>query len=171
VLRFHSDWVDDPPLGSQLAAVLARSLLNRDLRRQAATWVEYMRPGSTADAELWAQTDALIGETIVYLRSAGVAYVPFLIPTSVEVGGTSWSHVGWNGKDAPSGVDPALPAKRLTALFAKRGTTPIDLVPAMRSGGGAALYYPLDGHWNERGHAAAGAALAAAVGYALGRPF
>jgi len=171
VLRFHSDWVDDPPLGSQLAALLARSLLNRDLRRQAATWVEYMRPGSIADAELWRRTDALIGETVAYLRGAGVAYVPFLIPTSVEVGGTTWSHVGWNGKAAPAGVDPGLPTKRLASLFAKRGTSPIDLIPTLRADGGAALYFPADGHWNERGHAAAGAALATAVGYALGRPF
>jgi hypothetical protein len=169
VLRFHSEWVDDPPLGSQVAALLARSLLNRDLRRQAATWVEYMRPGSTADAELWAESDRLVGETIAYLRSVGVAYLPFLIPTSVEVGGIGWSHVGWTEKAAPSGVDPALPARRLAAMFSKRGTTPIDLHEALRAGGGSTFYFPVDGHWTEQGHAAAGAALAPAVAQALGR--
>jgi hypothetical protein len=170
VLRFHSEWVDDPPLGSQLAAQLARSLLNRDLRRQAATWVEYMRPGSTADAGLWAESDRLIGETIAYLRAAGIAYVPFLIPASVEVGGTNWSHVGWMIKGPPSGIDADLPARRLAAMFAKRGTALVDLGKALRARGGGALYYPIDGHWTDQGHAAAGAALAPAVAKALGRP-
>jgi hypothetical protein len=169
VLRFHSEWVDDPPLGSQLVALLARSLLNRDLRRQAATWVEYMRPGSTADAALWAESDALIGETIAYLRTAGIAYVPFLIPTSVEVGGTGWSQVGWQEKNPPPGVDTGLPARRLTTIFRKYGTNPVDLVPTLRTRGGPALYFAADGHWNEQGHTAAGTALTAPVAQALGR--
>jgi hypothetical protein len=171
VLRFHSEWVDDPPLGSQLAALLARSLLNRDLRRQAATWVDYMRPGSNADGQLWATSDRLIGETIAYLRDAGIGYLPFLIPASVEVGGTDWSHVGWMSRDAPSGIDTGLPARRLKAMFDKRGTPPIDLASPIRSQGGPSLYFPGDGHWTEDGHAAAGAALAPAVARALGRQF
>jgi hypothetical protein len=169
VLRFHSDWIDDPPLGSQLLAVVARGLLNRDLRQQAATWVEYMRPESTKDAGLWTMTDDLVGETIAFLRGAGVAYVPFLIPSSVEVGGTAWSHVGWPGKEPPTGIDVAFPAKRLAAMFDKRGTRVIDLTEPLKSQGGPALYYPLDGHWTDAGHRVAGDALTGTVAKSLGR--
>jgi hypothetical protein len=96
--------------------------------------------------------------------------VPFLIPTSIEVGGTNWSHVGWTSKDAPSHVDPALPARRLTVMFNMRGMPVIDLAQSLRARGGAALYFPSNGHWTEQGHAAAGAALAPAIAKALGRP-
>jgi acetyltransferase AlgX (SGNH hydrolase-like protein) len=169
VLRFHSDWIDDPPLGSQLLAMAARGLLNRDLRRQAATWVAYMRPGSTTDAGLWTMTDDLVGETLKFPRGAGVAYVPFLIPSSVEVGGTAWSHLGWLGKEPPTGIDVALPARRLTAMFEKRGIHVIDLTESLKSHGGPALYYPLDGHWTDASHRAASDALTMAVARSLGR--
>ena len=169
VLRFHSDWIDDPPLGSQLLAGAARGLLNRDLRRQAATWVEYMRPESTRDAGPWTMTDDLVGETIAFLREAGVAYVPFLIPSSVEVGGTAWSHVGWSGTEPPAGIDVALPMRRLAGMFARRGTRVIDLTGPLKSQGGPALYYPIDGHWTDAGHRAADDALTRAVAKSLGR--
>jgi hypothetical protein len=169
VLRFHSGWIDDPPLGSQALALAARGILNRDLRRQAATWVDYMRPGSTTDAGLWAMTDDLIGETIAFLRDAGVAYVPFLIPSSVEVGGSGWSHVGWQGREPPSDIDVTLPARRLAAMFEKRETHAVNLMEPLRSRGGPALYYSRDGHWTERGHRVAGESLAPAVATALGR--
>jgi hypothetical protein len=140
VLGFHSDWIDDPPLGSQLLALGARFVLNRDLRRQAARWVEYMQPGSATDADLWATTDDIVGQTIAFLRGAGIAYVPFLIPSSVELGSNAWAHLGWWEKDPPAGVDIGLPAKRLAAMFDKRGTAVIDLAGALKARGGPALY-------------------------------
>ena len=114
-------------------------------------------------------TDDLVGETIAFLRGAGVAYVPFLIPGSIEVGGTAWSHVGWPGKEPPTGIDVALPARRLAAMFEKRGTRAIDLTEPLKSQGGPALYYPLDGHWTDAGHRAASDALTMAVARSLGR--
>ena len=169
VLRFHSDWIDDPPLGSQLLALGARFVLNRDLRRQAARWVDYMQPGSDTDSNLWAETDDIVGETIALLRREGIAYVPFLIPTSVELGSNAWAHVGWWEKDPPAGVDLGLPARRLAAMFDKRATAVIDLAAPLKALGGPSLYYTLDGHWNEAGHRAAGEILTPAVAKAIGR--
>lgn len=169
VLRFHSEWVDDPPFGSQLAALAARWVLNRDVRRQAAAWVDYMQPGSTKDSELWAMADESVSQTIAALRTAGIPYVPFLIPVSVEVGGSGWSHVGWMGKDPPAGVDVALPLRRVAAMLETRGTPVIDLTEPLKARGGAALYFPMDGHWTADGHRVVGERLARDVARALDR--
>lgn len=167
VLKFRSDWLERPPFGSQLVAFVARAVLNHDLRERAADWVDYMRPGSTRDEALWAETDALIGETARTLRQAGIAYVPLLIPASVEVGGTQWSHVGWMGAGPPPGVEVTLPAARFAAMLRRHGAEPIELAAAMRERGGPALYFPQDGHWNAEGHKVVGELLAPMVRRAL----
>ncbi|MFO1082024.1 MAG: hypothetical protein U1E23_15510 [Reyranellaceae bacterium] len=167
VLRHRSDWVDSPPLGSQLLAQAARALLNRDLQRQAASWVEYMQPGRDKDGDLWAETDALLGETLAFLRAEGVVWVPFLIPTSVEVGGDGWRHVGWFAAEPPSGVDVTLPARRLQAMLERRGQPVLALAEPLRAAGGARLYFAEDGHWNAAGHDAVAALLAPAIARAL----
>jgi hypothetical protein len=153
VLKFRSDWLERPPLGSQLAVLIARWLLNRDLRERAGETVDFMRPGSTRDEALWNLTDRLVGETIRTLRTAGIAYVPFLVPTSVEVGGAQWAHLNWTAATPPTGIDPDLPAARLAAMFTRNGTSIVPMAAPMRERGGAALYLPQDGHWNAAGHA------------------
>ena len=57
VLKFRSDWLERPPLNSQLVVLIARWLLNRDLHQRAHGAVDYMRPGSTKDEALWTLTD------------------------------------------------------------------------------------------------------------------
>ncbi len=167
ILKFRSDWLERPPLGSQLAALVARWLLNRDLRERAGDTVDFMRPGSTKDEALWSLTDRLVGETIRTLRTAGIAYVPFLIPTSVEVGGTQWRHLNWTAATPPTGVDSDLPAARLAAMFTRDGASIVPMAAPMRERGGATLYLPQDGHWNAQGHAVVAEILAPHVGRAL----
>jgi len=170
VLKFRSDWLERPPLNSQLVVLIARWLLNRDLHERASDVVDYMRPGSTKDEALWNLTDELVGETIRTLRTAGIAYVPFLIPTSVEVGSTQWAHVNWTAAKPPPGIiESSLPATRLAAMFARNGTTVVPLAAAMRERGGAGLYFAQDAHWTAEGHAVAAEILTPHLDYALGQ--
>ena len=156
VLKFRSDWLERPPLNSQLVVLIARWLLNRDLHERVGDTVDYMRPGSTKDEVLWNLTDELIGETIGTLRTVGIAYVPFLIPTSIEVGSTQWRRVNWEAATPPTGIiEPSLPATRLAAIFTRNGANIVPLAAAMRERGGADLYYLQDAQWTAKGHAVA----------------
>ncbi len=166
VLKFRSDWLERPPLNSQLVALGVREILNRDLQAKAALWVDYMRPGQTPDEDLWILTEQLLGETARTLQASGIAYVPFLVPTSVELPGGNWRNVGWTGSTPPDGVDVTLPAARLAAIFSRARMTAINLAPRMQRRD-SALYYPQDGHWTAAGHAAAAEILTPAVTQAL----
>jgi hypothetical protein len=141
-----------------------------DKMEGADDWVSYLRAG-TQNADLWQRTEGLVDETVRTVRAAGVGYVPFLAPASVELPGGNWASVGWTGKQPPADVDIDRPAARLASLFSVRGVDIVALAPAMRAelaGGKASrLYYPQDGHWTPEAHALVARILTPRVAKAL----
>jgi hypothetical protein len=169
VLRIRSDWLERPPLHSQLLALVARQLLNLELRITATEWVDYLRAGHTGADPLWRLTGSIVAETAAVLREQGIEYVPFLIPAGVEFTDSMWMTVGWRESTPPPGVDVGLPARRFKAIFEKAGLGVMDPSDEMKRHGGGALYFPKDGHWNDEGHRFIGRWLAPAIVGALNR--
>ncbi|MDP2374048.1 hypothetical protein [Reyranella sp.] len=169
VLKLRSDWLERPPLNSQLVAVVARAFLNRDVIERASEWVDYFRPGKTPDDALWALTDDIAGETIRTLQASGISYLPFLVPTIVEVTGSNWAAVGWKRPMPPTDIDISLPARRMATIFAKHGTQIIEMAAPLRDRAGTGLYFPEDGHWTAKGHAAVAEILTPYLDHMLGQ--
>jgi hypothetical protein len=170
VVRFRSDRLERPPLQSELLALGGQALFGLDPRDRPGDWLSYLRAGDQ-DTELWARTEALVDEAVRTARDAHAAYVPVIVPASIEFPGGNWGNVGWTAKSPPVDVDVSLPGARLAALFARRGVDAVVLAPPMRQalGDGAIsrFYYPQDGHWTADGHAAVGKILAPTVARAL----
>jgi hypothetical protein len=167
VLKFRSDWLERPPLNSQLIATIARAALNRALLNSASQWIAFLRPDDKSTEPLWQLTDSLVSEAAAVLREQGITYVPFLVPPSVEVGGDTWGLIGWTAPTPPTDVDTSLPARRFKSIFAKSGTPVLDPSATLRERGGGKLYFERDGHWNADGHRVIGELLANAIAPAI----
>src|SRR5262249_30417482 len=138
--------------------------MRRGANQGAGDLISYFRSGPAND-DLWRRTERLIDETLDVVTAAKMPYLPFLIPTNVEVGGTNWKALGWPGATPPSDVDLNLPFTRMTTFFRNRGIKVVDLSPHLKDPaiGSASYYYPQDGHWNAAGQAAAARVLAGYV--------
>jgi hypothetical protein len=51
------------------------------------------------------------------------------------------------------------PNRELAEILDAQQTPYLDLLPVFRAWDGPPLFFPIDGHWNERGHKLAGDAL------------
>jgi hypothetical protein len=153
--------VSDPSIRIDERGVLWN---RRGANRDAGDWISYFRH-STLNEDLWRRTDRLVQETIEVVTDAKVAYLPFLIPTNVEVGAMNWAALGWREVTPPDNIDLSLPVARLAAMFRGRGVDVIDLTGPMRGTARASRpsYYPQDGHWTTVGHALAAGILASHV--------
>ena len=98
----------------------------RGANRDAADWISYFK-NSARNEDLWLRTDRLVQETMEVITGTQVAYLPFLIPTNVEIGGTNWAALGWREATPPNDIDLNLPIARLAAMFRSRGVDVIDL--------------------------------------------
>jgi hypothetical protein len=109
--------------------------------------------------EAWAVTDALIAEMA---RRCGpeTRFGVVLFPDRTQVEGRS----DW---PAAAGWDFSRAQARAAQVAAAHAPT-LDLLPTLKQAGGD-LYFPKDGHWTARGHAAAAAGSVEFVRGLLGR--
>jgi lysophospholipase L1-like esterase len=161
LLRFRSDWLERPPLDSQLIALVAREVLNRKLVREAAEVEPYMTPGKTHNEELWGLTQRLLSETARVTHAAGAAYVPFYLPMNVETADTYWLS-SWGKAQVPEGLDVRQPFRRLDTILSAIGEKLNDPTQRMREAG-SGLYFTKDVHLTAEGHRVVGEFLAPAV--------
>lgn len=87
--------------------------------------------------------------------AAGVPIVFMIIPDRVQLSATAFA-----GLPAEVGK----PQRLLIEFFEREGMAYVDLLPWLREqAGGGELYFPLDAHWNARGHGLAAERLSMLV--------
>jgi hypothetical protein len=98
-------------------------------------------------------------------REAGVPWVLVLIPDEMQVDEAVRRQVLARLGENPRGFDFTGPQSRLSAFAAARGVPVLDLLPVLREAHTleGRQYVPNDTHWNEKGNANAGRALAGAL--------
>lgn len=111
--------------------------------------------------EAWSLTDAILRELSSEVGRAGARFAIAYVPSQMEVDDRSWEltrlRFGLNET-----WDRGFVAKRVREIADSAGIPVIDLTPDLRDASRGLLngvYFPIDGHWNERGHATVARAL------------
>lgn len=165
LLKFRSDWLERPPLNSQLIALLARSVLNRRMVRDAANIEPYLIPGKTHNEQLWTATKRLLTETSRTVQSTGAIYLPLYIPSNVETSEGFWT-VSWGKPEVPQNLNVRQPFERLRQIMSGLGHELIDPTSQLRPSATEA-YFKHDVHFTARGHQIVGEFIAPLIGHAI----
>lgn len=141
-------WLDDPTLE---APTMSESTFLTVERRRAA----FVCAGD--DAAAYAPCFAALDAILAAARGTPIAFV--LIPDEFQVEDALWAQV------AEPGFERERPQRILGAWLRERGVAVLDLLPALRgvealADGARHVYHVRDTHWNRRGNAIAGDALA-----------
>ena len=109
----------------------------------------------------WDTTAAILAELKRQVEGDGAALAVVVLPAQEQVVPGAW--------DLTLATFPAMqsqtwdldqPNRRLAGILDSLGIPYLDLLPVFRAADGASLFFPIDRHWNEAGHALAGEALA-----------
>jgi len=113
--------------------------------------------------EAWELTDAILRELARRVEETGARFAVAYVPSQMEVDDRSWEltrlRFGLNET-----WDRGFVLKRVQEIGRSAGFPVLDLTPSLVAAGGggrARVYFPVDGHWNARGHAAVAQALEA----------
>ena len=120
----------------------------------------YKNPLDPPWQEGWRITQALLAQFKSDVEADGGAFRVVVIPSQEQVEPAAWAHV-LQSYPAMQAYDWDLdqPNQRLAEILDAQQTPYLDLLPIFRAWDGPTLYFPIDGHWNERGHRLAGETL------------
>lgn len=120
----------------------------------------YRRPPAPVWEEAWTLTAALLQALDAEVTAQGSQLAVILLPAQEQVEAAAWARTlatfpamqaqAWE-VDAPN--------RRLAPLLDELGIPHLDLLPAFRGWQGRSLFFPIDRHWNEQGHALAAAQI------------
>jgi hypothetical protein len=110
---------------------------------------------------LFADTALVVARMARQVELGGARFLVMIIPDEAQVDDRLWRQVS---RRFPPRIrlERDRPQERLRSFLVEHGIAHLDLLPAIRRHD-ERLYKPRDSHWNARGNAAAGAALAEAV--------
>jgi lysophospholipase L1-like esterase len=120
----------------------------------------YKTPLDAPWQDAWTVTEALLAELKRQVEEDGAELRVVVIPAQLQVEPAVWQHI-LRTFPAMQGLewDVDQPNRMLAAVLQRQGTPYLDLLPIFRAWDGPSLFFPIDGHWNERGHRLAGEAL------------
>ncbi len=115
-------------------------------------------PGESYWEDAWALTDALIRQLRDLVEAQGSQFAVAIIPDRRAVQRGDWEALVTQYTPLLDGLDPTLPATRLSSTLQAEGIATLDLTGAMRgwvatNSPSARLYFALDGHFTPDGHA------------------
>jgi lysophospholipase L1-like esterase len=156
VLRYRLPVVRNSHLAQLLVSALKRTrrggapmLFNR--------WI-YRREYADRTLQVVEKVENLLAATAGLAEERGIPIVFVIIPAREQVYPERYDFSRYPFMD---GHDLDKPQRILKRFLDDRGLVSFDLLPTFREASGdASLYYDVDQHWNGRGHALAGRAIA-----------
>ena len=108
----------------------------------------------------WQITQALLAQLKAEVEADHAVFRVMVIPAQLQVEDAVWQHI-LQTFPAMQDLqwDREQPNRMLAEILQAQGTPYLDLLPIFRAWDGPTLYFPIDGHWNVRGHRLAGEAL------------
>jgi hypothetical protein len=120
----------------------------------------FKTPLDPAWQEGWRVTEALLAQFKADVEADGAEFRVVVIPDQKQVEPAVWQHM-FQIYPAMQNYEWDLdqPNRELAEILDAQQTPYLDLLPVFRAWDGPTLFFPIDGHWNERGHKLAGDAL------------
>jgi len=125
----------------------------------------FLKEPDDRTAALWTEAEGYLEDIDALCRNAKVPWILVLIPDEIQVDHRVRRQVMAGLNLDPEAFDFTAPQNRLKALVEDRGIRVLDLMPVLSEAHRleGRQYAPNDTHWNERGNATAGRALAEAI--------
>lgn len=134
-----------------------KNMLLPEEKRIPDEWRIYRVHPSEEMERCWQITESLLARLSKEVSKAGARLLVFYIPEKVEIDENAWNQLLRTYRLEPVNYDPHQPANHLERLCEKLGVDLIvsveDFERKQQQQPDKPLYYQIDYHWNEAGHA------------------